>query len=289
MASTRRGFLRGVTGALTAASLRREVMRLRQMVDRQTPAQIPFLDRLRREPGLLMSATGLTPDPWQSKLLTSPSARTLLLCCRQSGKSTVSASLALEQGLLRPASLVLLLSPSLRQSGELFRKIVDTYRAIGRPLATTPDDLVLRMELSNGSRIIALPGAEETIRGFSGATLLIIDEASRVPDALYYSVRPMLAVSQGRLVCLSTPFGKRGWFFDEWHGAGSWGRVKITADQCPRITKEFLAEERLALGDRWFSQEYFCSFEETIGAVFRAEDVAAALADDVEPLFLKLG
>ncbi len=56
----------------------------------------------------------------------------------------------------------------------------------------------LKIELANGSRILCLPGEEATIRGFS-PNLLVIDEASRVPDDLYRAVRPMLAVSQGRL------------------------------------------------------------------------------------------
>jgi hypothetical protein len=86
-------------------------------------------------------------------------------------------------------------------------------------------------------------------------------------------------------VALSTPFGKRGWFHDEWHGANAWERVKITADQCPRIPAAFLAAERQALGERWFAQEYGCSFEEVVGAVFAHADIQAALSDDVQPLF----
>jgi hypothetical protein len=96
----------------------------------------------------------------------------------------------------------------------------------------------------------------------------------------------MLAVSRGRLVALSTPYGKRGWFHDEWHGEGDWERVRITAEDCPRIPPEFLADEQRALGERWYRQEYLCSFEETIDAVFRSEDIQAALSNDVQPLFL---
>jgi hypothetical protein len=95
----------------------------------------------------------------------------------------------------------------------------------------------------------------------------------------------MLAVSKGRMVALSTPFGKRGWFHDEWHGEGAWKRVKITAPECPRIEPAFLAEEQRALGMRWFRQEYLCSFEEVIDAVFAYADIQAALSDDVKPLF----
>jgi hypothetical protein len=96
----------------------------------------------------------------------------------------------------------------------------------------------------------------------------------------------MLAVSQqGRMLALSTPFGKRGWFYEAWHGTGDWQRVKVTADQCKRISSDFLSEEREALGDRWFNQEYMCSFEDTIGAVFRQEDIDAAFDADCKPLF----
>ncbi len=142
-------------------------------------------------------------------------------------------------------------------------------------------------EFPNGSRIVALPGADEgTIRGYASVRLLIIDEAARVPDGLYRAVRPMLAVSGGRLVALSTPFGKRGWWHQEWtEGGAGWERVQITADQCPRISAEFLEAERRSMPQSWFRQEYFCQFSEAEGAVFSYADVMAALSADVKPLF----
>ena len=118
-----------------------------------------------------------------------------------------------------------------------------------------------------------------TIRSFSAVNLLVIDEAARVPDELYSAVRPMLAVSKGRLIALGTPFGKRGWFYQEWEGKNNWERVKITALQCPRISKETLEEERLALGERWFRQDFFCSFEDMIGAVFDSETINKMFTD----------
>jgi hypothetical protein len=228
----------------------------------------------------------MTPDAWQQRLLRCRSSRLLLLCSRQAGKSQTAAALALREALLRPPALVLLLSPTQRQSGELFKdKVRRLYNALGRPVACV-QETALTMELANGSRVIALPGEEETIRCYSGVRLLVIDEAARVPDALYYSVRPMLAVSRGLLVALSTPFGRRGWFYEEWSGGNPWDRVKVTADQCPRITPEFLAEERAALGEHWFTQEYELIFRDVIDALFRQEDIDAALSADVAPLEL---
>jgi hypothetical protein len=239
---------------------------------------------LRDHPTDVMTRAGLTPDPWQQQVLTSPMAQMLLLCTRQAGKSTVAAALAVRAALLQPGALVLVLSPSLRQSGELFRKVLAHFNALGRPVPVQGES-ALRIEFGNGSRVVSLPGDEGTIRGFSGVNLLIIDEAARVMDDLYFAVRPMLAVSRGRLIALSTPFGQRGWFYEAWQSTEEWERVRVTATECPRITEEFLAAERRTLGERWFRQEYLCSFEDTIDAVFAAEDIRAALSDDVKPLF----
>jgi hypothetical protein len=134
----------------------------------------------------------------------------------------------------------------------------------------------------NRGLILSLPGKEGTIRGYSGVTLLIVDEAARVSDDLYYSIRPMLAVSGGRLMALSTPFGKRGWFWEEWRGNGDWLRIKVTAEECPRISKEFLEEERQHLGTWWFNQEYLCEFLDSQTAVFRLEDIEKMFGEEVE-------
>jgi hypothetical protein len=209
-----------------------------------------------------------------------------LRCCRQAGKSTLAAALALRKALLEPPALVLLLSPSQRQSGELFRKALDLFFALGRPVPVEAQS-VLRLELANGSRVVSLRGGEATVRGYSGVALLVIDEAARVSESLYCAVRPMLAVSGGSLVALSTPFGMRGWFFEEWQRGQGWQRVQVTADECPRISPEFLAGERLVLGERWYRQEYLCDFTQAVDAVFSPEVIARARSAAVEPLFLE--
>src|SRR5215212_11759501 len=165
---------------------------------------------------------GLEPDGWQAKLLHSTSPRLLLNCSRQSGKSTMAGVIALHRALYRPNSLVLCLAPSERQSKELFGKVAEAYRNLSGTQAPE-SDRKLGIVLPNGSRIEALPGSEKSIRGFSGVSLLLLDEAARVDDALYHAVRPMLAVSNGTLMMLSTPFGRRGvpLRVDRWRGVGA--------------------------------------------------------------------
>jgi hypothetical protein len=214
-----------------------------------------------------MRCLGLEPDPWQAQVLDGGDKRLLLNCSRQAGKSTAVAILALTEALYKPCSLVLILSRSLRQSTELFRLVTGFH---GRLRVAEPERRSAHeLCLTNQSRIISLPCSPDTVRGFARVSLLVIDEAARVPDELYSSVRPMLAVSNGRLVCLSTPRGKYGFFYEAWaNGGPDWVRIEVPATAIPRITAEFLAEERREIGEPHYRQEYCCSFEAMQGLVY---------------------
>ena len=227
---------------------------------------------------------GLGLDPWQQEVIASTGRRDLLNCSRQAGKSTTAAVLGLHEALYRPGSLTILVSPSQRQSSELFRKITELREKL--PIAPElTEDNKLSLSVGGGGRVLSLPGSEATIRGFSGATLIIEDEASRVPDELYMAIRPMLAVRGGRLILMSTPLGKRGHFWREWSGGVNWARVEVPAKRVPRISSAFLEEERSSMGDWWFSQEYGCEFRESTDLVFSHAAVMGALSDDIQPLF----
>jgi hypothetical protein len=181
--------------------------------------------------------------------------------------------------------LVLLVSPTMRQSQELGRKVFDGYRALGRPVSADAENK-LSLELANGSRVVCLPGKHQNLRGFSAPRAIILDEASQIPDATFQALTPMAAVSPAcRIMALSTPWGRRGWWYKEWSEGVGWQKVHITADQCPRISPEFLARERRILPAWVFLSEYYGVFGETLAAVFRHEDIEGLLSDDVAPLF----
>jgi hypothetical protein len=343
--------------------------------DAARPSMMGELEPLQADPTVIFRPLNIVADDWQEEVLRCNAARVLLLCSRQSGKSMIMSVMALLEALLHPYAEVLIISRSIRQSTELLLKTKMFWRGliggrvhrrrsynpksltmdsclkrslieekgwdqaavalIGRETVTSTKDRMLSMELPNGSRITSLPGNPDTIVGFSAVTLLIIDEGSRVSDALYNLVRPFLSATEavhgrpGRMVVASTPFGKRGWFYEAWNncekadaaykqgqsgrilgtngvpdkihentadkrqadvqrysGADGWLRghyqaggegrpysppfktFRVTADQCPRIPREFLDEERAQVGDRWFRQEYECSFESSIDSVF---------------------
>lgn len=227
------------------------------------------------------------PDERQAEVLGSAAKRGILCCTRQWGKSTVAAVKAIYTAHTRERSLVVVASPTDRQSAEFLAKAGELVARLGiQPRGDGKNARSLR--LPNGSRIIGLPGTEGTIRGFSAAALVIIDEAARAPDSLYKALRPMLAVSSGDLWLLSTPRGKTGFFYDVWaHGGQEWERVMVRAADCPRITSEFLEEERREMGEAWFRQEYMCEFVDSGEHLFDAELVERAMGD-VEPLSFRL-
>jgi hypothetical protein len=106
--------------------------------------------------------------------------------------------------------------------------------------------------------------------------LLIIDEAAQVHEKAYTNARPMLAISNGKIVILSTPHGKRGFFYEAWENEDEWLKIEINAEQCPRFSRKFLAEEKERMLDWEFKQEYYCYFAEAVDSVFKAEDIEAA-------------
>lgn len=227
-------------------------------------------------------AAGITPDQWQAEVLRSTAPRILMACGRQVGKSTVASVLAGHTATYQAASLTLVVSPTERQSAETLLKVRQVLAAAGWPVPAAAEGATY-LTLRNKSRILALPGAEATVRGYSACSLLLLDEAAKIPGELMASLRPVLAVSGGRLIALSSPAGKRGWFWQAWSGSEPYHRVQVRADQCPRISPEFLASEQRALGQAWYAQEYLASFEESATALFSEDDIRSVFSEELEP------
>ena len=226
------------------------------------------------------------PDERQAEVLRSEAKRGILNCTRQWGKSTVAAAMAVHRAYAETGCTVLVASPSDRQSGELVKKAEAMLARAGIPTRGDGNNDI-SLKLPNGSRIVGLPGKEGRVRGFSAVSLLLIDEAAHVEDSMYKALRPMLAVSDGDLWLMSTPFSKRGFFYEAWeHGGPEWLRVSVKATECPRIQASWLEEERREMGAAWFQQEYMAEFIDNGSTVFGRDVVEAAIDDDVEPLWL---
>ena len=117
--------------------------------------------------------------------------------------------------------------------------------------------------LENGSRVVALPGHPGTTRGYTPA-LVILDEASRADEGLLAAMLPSISESDGDLMLLSTPAGRRGFFYECWtDDTQPWERVSACrADYPHRLRPGFLEEQRRILGPALFRQEHCNEFVE---------------------------
>lgn len=219
-------------------------------------------------------------DPWQLEVMLDPVHDWILCASRQSGKTeTVAAKVAWEAQCL--GSFVLVVSASEAQAFEFHTRTMEAYRRLPLVEPSEPPSKS-QLRLANGGRVLCLPNNERTIRVYSSVDLLVIDEAARVPDALFGAVRPMLAVSGGRTILLSTPFGRRGFFHKEWTEGRGWRRQEVPWQRCPRIRSEFVEAERVRLGDAWVAQEFECRFASLVSSPFDVEAMMALERADYE-------
>jgi len=182
--------------------------------------------------------------------------------------------------------LVLVIAPSQRQSRELFIKIMNFLERLEPPQATE-EETKLSLMLANGSRVVTLPGDNSrTIRGYSAPALVLMDEAAFIADETFEATIPMLAASQsGRIVLMSTPYIAAGFFYQIWHGSGEWERYELKTTDCPRVSKDWLAQRKHEDPLR-FAREYECEFGNPEDSLFTAEMLDRMVVSNFEPLHL---
>lgn len=228
---------------------------------------------------ILLNA-GVDPQGWQRDALDHWLEDQLFNCCRHSGKSTAGAAAGLNCAYQFDGQPVVLISRAGRQSGEIFRKcrlLHDKQPGAPRLLI----DSATSMEFDNRARILSLPGDPDSVRSISNASMVIVDEAAFCDDNLLMAVEPLLSTSGGPLWVMSSPFGKRGFFYDLCRDPEGFRYTRITADQCPHISAQFLAKRK----KRWpawkYQQEFFAEFVDTDEAVFGSGLIARMFTDDV--------
>jgi hypothetical protein len=221
--------------ATAAPSLARDLARVARHLGaappvRLPPDPVPWITR----------AAGAAPDPWQADVLRSTAVRLLLLCARQTGKSTTVGWLVAWRAASRPRHRVGLIAPTERQARNLLAKVRETLAAAS-PAPAIAHRTAGSLRLANGSTILALPGDRpDTVRGLT-LDLAAVDEAAFVKADVLRVLLPMLGTTGGTLAMLSTPAGPFGPFHEAWERGGEeWERVLIRATACPRITRVFL-------------------------------------------------
>jgi len=232
-------------------------------------------------------ALGWEPDGMQERILQSRTRRGIVCCSRQSGKTSTMAVLLTHKVYFGgPHTTAVVVGPGNVQCGEMVRKAEEHLEMLGVRWKRDRYNPV-SVELPDGARILGLPDGG-TLRGIGNVDPLVMDEAGHLDEAVWVKTEPMRAVTNGVLWLVSTPNGRMGRFWETWqYGGPEWERHKATAYECPRISAEFLAEQRETLGERRFAQEYLCEFVDGDASVFREEDITASLKRELEPLAIR--
>jgi hypothetical protein len=202
-------------------------------------------------------ALGVTPTTWQQEFLRAPRGASIAaLTARQVGKTTTAAWAIAHAMLFAPGSLSVIACPAQRQSAEAVRRVKEVLIKAGAKFAS---DNVFALELDNGSRVLALPSGDDTVRGLTVDAWIVADEAARLNDELIAALRPMRARRpEARFAMLSTAWSRTDPFWAVWAGDDpTWIRLRATADGDDTLfTSEFLETERRALGEHAFKREY---------------------------------
>src|SRR3990167_2376776 len=161
----------------------------------------------------------LNLDPWQKEVLAYKG--NIVVCSgRQTGKSTVVAIKAAEFVVNNPLKQVLIISVTEDQARELLQKAqLYIEAAYSRVIKTGKSDTNKeKCTLKNGSiiRTKAVGQSGLGVRGFT-IDMLIADEAGFMPEVDWPAVSPMLSTTGGDIVLLSTPHGRKGYFFNSFN------------------------------------------------------------------------
>lgn len=216
-------------------------------------------------------------DKWQKDVLNT-TGNIALRSGRQVGKSTVISIKAAEFAVQNKKKSIMIISATERQAYLLFSKVLMYLQDYHKKEIKTGRDRPTKSEvkLKNGSVIRCLPtGADGLgIRGYT-TDLLIADEAAFIPDDVWAAVTPQLATTGGNIILLSTPFGRRGYFYERFSDP-TFSCFHINTlevaehrkdPQKSHLTK-FVEEERQRMSKLQFQQEYLGEFVSGIGQLF---------------------
>jgi len=217
---------------------------------------------------------------YQTELLECANRRVVACWARQTGKTTAIAIRVIHFAFTNAGATTLIVSRGLRQSMIMFgviERFIVGHPVLSRSVVRSTRTLI---QLSNGSQIIALPCGPDGagLRGFT-AHLVVMDEAAFMPEDVVASVIfPMLATTNGTAIMLSTPWGRDHIFYRSFKNPNYWSQ-HVKAEQCPRITKEFLEEQRRDIGELRYKMEYEAEFVEDENSFFKQDLIRECTED----------
>jgi len=207
----------------------------------------------------------------------------MVLGPRQTGKSTAAAVRVLFEAMSHDNALILFAGASGRQSGQIMEKARQLAKSIDLAILSPPSKCE-GFTLANGSQIVSLPDNEKIIRCFSAPRLIVVDEAAFASPEVFMALEPMLSVSNGTIMLLSTPNGQTEYYYEQWHAKPTnWAKIKGTLEGCPRIKPQAIEAIRKSMEKEVFQQEFECKFIAPGGQFISRETFRKCLRNYFDP------
>lgn len=228
-------------------------------------------------------------DPWQAEVMKTDG--NICLCSgRQVGKSEVVSRKAGKFAVENRNKVIMVIASVERQAYLLLEKILyyleDNHKNMIKQGKNRPTKS--KVQLRNGSIIYCLPtgltGAG--IRGYT-VDLLIADEAAFIPEDVWTAVTPMLAVTKGKQMLLSTPHGTGSYFYRCFLPDSGFTKFHVSSEDCPRKDQDFLDREKARMTKLQYAQEYLGEFVDALKQVFPDELIKACMIAKRRPNIIK--
>lgn len=229
------------------------------------------IKKMREDPVFFVeSCTALEPYDYQIKFLRDETDRIIVKKGRQIGASQMVAWSATWFAFVNPETTVLIVSPSQRQSGIIFRKIRKFIRGSKLLRGSVARETWSEVELNNGSLIVSLPSGDDgdKIRGYT-AELLIADEAAFMKEPVFNAIEDS-TIRGGKRVYISTPFGIKNRFYKMYNDP-DWSKHHVASTDCPDISTKEIERKRREKTFIEFQQEVMGEFVEAATLFFDSE------------------
>jgi phage FluMu gp28-like protein len=229
---------------------------------------------------------GWEAHPTQREWLLADARTKVASCGRRWGKTEAAAVDATTFALVNPGSVQMIVAPTYDQSRLIFGTVerLALTSPLTRGIVKVTRTPYPRLALA-GSVIMARTADEDgrNLRGHA-ADRVIVDEAAYVRDSVLAEViAPMLADRDGRLVMISTPFGKNHFYRAFVKGReqnepnGGYAAFSFASWANPYISRQYIERQRSEISPRQFAVEYEAQFIDDASCVFAWEDIQAAV------------
>lgn len=235
-----------------------------------------------------MEKKAIILDDWQKDII-EEDGNVLLCTGRQVGKTMTLSHKAGKYMIEHPNTNIIVVSLTEDQAQLIIIMILDflertdkgkIHKGKKKPTKST-------ITLTNGSKVIARPvgNTGDSVRGFTG-DILIVDEASRMPELMWIAAKPTLLTTGGKIWMCSTPHGKTGYFYECFINKNNRFKVfHISSEEVIKNrpvsegwTKErkeasikILEEEKEDMSELRYSQEYLGLFIDDLRRYFSDE------------------